>query len=382
MNFCSPLRPLLKGWLLSFLVFGLLAFILVGQFALAVSMPLDSALRTAARDWLPWALLTPLIFRLVSRLPLERRRWRIAWPVHIIVGLATIAACSWWAENVFPPRFGPGSWRSEIRAPGGPPPGPRDGRLPRPWPEGRSPGRPEPRRNPFNAFFLIGFRAPIYLAIVSVAHALLFYRRSQEHDRLEASLAKARVEALKMQLQPHFLFNSLNAIAALVHTNPEGADEMLAALSELLRLTLETSGAQELPLHQELQFVERYLAIEHVRFGDRLRFHLDVPPNTHAAMVPTFLLQPLVENAVRHGLEPQSGAGLLTVRARREDRMLHISIADNGVGLGNGTAKHEGIGLTNTRARLRALYRDQASLELRNADGLSVDIILPFRTEE
>jgi LytS/YehU family sensor histidine kinase len=184
-----------------------------------------------------------------------------------------------------------------------------------------------------------------------------------------------------MQLQPHFLFNSLNAIAALVHTNPEGADEMLAALSELLRLTLETSGAQELPLQQELQFVERYLAIEHVRFGDRLRFDLDVPPDTHAAMVPTFLLQPLVENAVRHGLEPQSGAGLLTVRARREDRMLRISIADNGVGLGNGTAKHEGIGLTNTRARLWALYRDQASLELRNADGLSVDIILPFRTE-
>lgn len=378
MNFFSPVRPLLKGWLFSFLVFGLLAFILVGQFALAVSMPWDSALRTAARDWLPWALLTPLIFRLVSRLPLERRRRKIAWPVHVICGLATIAACSWWAENIFPPR-----WRSEMRLQGGPPPGPRSERPPRPpSPDGRPPGRPEPRRNPFNAFFLIGFRAPIYLAIVSVAHALLFYRRSQEHDRLEASLAKARVEALKMQLQPHFLFNSLNAIAALVHTNPDGADEMLGALSELLRLTLETSGAQELPLLQELQFVERYLAIEHVRFGDRLHFELDVAPDTHAAMVPTFLLQPLVENAVRHGLEPQSGAGLLTVRARREGRTLHISIADNGVGLTDETPKCEGIGLTNTRARLRELYRDQATLELRNANGLSVDIILPFHTSE
>src|SRR4051812_19576935 len=128
MNFFSPVRPLLKGWLLSLLVFGLLAFILVGQFALAFSMPFDSALRSAARDWLPWALLAPLIFRLVSRLPLERQHWKIAGPVHLIFGLATIAACSWWAENIFPPRFGPGSWRSEMRVLSGPAPGPRSQR--------------------------------------------------------------------------------------------------------------------------------------------------------------------------------------------------------------------------------------------------------------
>ncbi len=379
MSLFQPLRPLLKGWLLSFLVFGLLAFVLVGQFALAVSMTLDSALRMAARDWLPWAVVAPLIFRLVSRLPLERQRWKIAWPVHVLCGLATIALCNWWAENVLRSRFSPGPRRVELRA--GSSPAETTNKVT----EEQRRERPrhggwEPRRPPFNALFLIGFRLPIYLAIVSVAHAMLFYRRSQERDRLEASLARARLEALKMQLQPHFLFNSLNAIGALVHKDPDAADEMLAALSDLLRLTLETSGEQELPLRRELEFVERYLAIEHVRFGDRLRFEVDVAPETFAALVPTFLLQPLVENAVRHGLEPRSGAGVLMIRARRVGGTLRLSVTDNGIGLPNGKPEREGIGLSNTRARLRELYGGAASLELRNADGLLVEVTVPFRT--
>ena len=361
------------------MIFGLLAFLLVGQFALAVSMPVGSALRMAARDWLPWAVVAPLIFRLVSRLPLERQRWKIAWPVHILCGLVTIAACNWWAENVLRSGFGPGPRRVEVR-------------VDRPTGEPRSKGAPgepgrervpsrsrEPRRPPFNPFFLIGFRLPIYLAIVSVAHAMLFYRRSQERDRLEASLAKARLEALKMQLQPHFLFNSLNAIGELVHKDPDAADEMLTALSDLLRLTLETSGEQELPLRRELKFVERYLAIEHVRFGDRLRFELDVAPETHGALVPTFLLQPLVENAVRHGLEPRTNSGVLKIRAERDQATLRLSIEDNGVGLPNGIPQREGIGLSNTRARLRELYGSAATLELRSGNGLTVEINLPFR---
>lgn len=376
-GFFRPFRPLLKGWLLSFAVFALLALVLVGQFALAVSMPWQNALRTAARDWLPWAVLTPLIFRLVSRLPLERSRGKIAWVIHISCGIATIALCNWWAESVLPPRGGPGGRRPEprgemartgkdnLRTPPSPPRGPPRG-------EG-------PRRPPFNAFFLIGFRLPIYLAIVSVAHAVLFSRRSQERDRLEASLAKARIEALKMQLQPHFLFNSLNSIAALVHRDPHAADEMLAGLSDLLRLTIESSGEQELPLSEELKFVERYLAIEHVRFGERLRFEIEIAPEVRAAMVPTFLLQPLVENAVHHGLEPQQGAGLLSIRAWREGSRLRLTVADNGPGLADGPAHREGIGLPNTRARLSELYGDAATLELKSGEGMKVEISLPFR---
>jgi hypothetical protein len=430
MRFFLPFRPLLKGWLLSFLTFGLLAFVIVGQFV-TMSQSTEEGLRMAARDWLPWAILAPLIFRLVGRLPLDRDRWKLAVPVHVVCCVGAIAMCNWWAENVFPPRFfrgppgresrgfGPrrspesrsgtspqpaatapsGIERAAAGAPEGDPVLSREGRpaspsdqgvgaqpgaRPRP-PQGGRPGFGGPRRGrpSFSTFFVIGFRLPIYIALISAAHALHFYRRSKERERrsleLEANLAKSRLQALTMQLQPHFLFNALNAIAALVHKNPDAADEMLAALSDLLRLTLETSQEQELPLRRELEFVQRYLMIEHVRFGDRLRFELDVAPDTEAALVPTFLLQPLVENAVRHGLEPRSGSGKLTIRARRENGTLRLSVGDNGVGMSDEKPGREGIGLANTRARLRELYDGAASMELRNNGGLTVELTLPYR---
>jgi two-component system LytT family sensor kinase len=142
---------------------------------------------------------------------------------------------------------------------------------------------------------------------------------------------------------------------------------------------LATSGEQELPLSRELEMVERYLAIEHARFGDRLSYHVDVPAELQPAMVPAFLLQPLVENAVRHGLEPRPGAGSLSIRARREASILHLEVADNGVGLPELAPTREGIGLVNTRARLRELYNGNAHLELRSGDGVTVEITLPFR---
>ena len=223
----------------------------------------------------------------------------------------------------------------------------------------------------------MSFELPIYLMIMSGAHAALFYRRSQERA---ASLARARLEALRMQLQPHFLFNTLNTIAGLVHDDPNKADAMLIALSDLLRLSLKTSRELELPLHRELEFVERYLELMHARFEERLRYHLDIAPDVNAALVPGFLLQPLVENAVHHGLEPQPAGGLVTVRAWREGETLHLSVADNGVGLSKGQPQREGIGLANTRARLHELYGKRASLSLRDEGGLSVEITLPFHT--
>jgi two-component sensor histidine kinase len=375
---------------------------------------------------LPWAVLAPLIFRLVGRLPLDRDRWKIAIPVHLLCCVGAVALCNWWAENIFPPRFfrGPGGregreryisrraseGRSGSNAPQAPASGTlsellRDGAAPAPdaaRPTARPDGAPPPPRSgrssqggrsgfggprrgrpSFNAFFVIGFRLPVYIALISAAHAMHFYRRSKERERrsleLEANLVKSRLQALTMQLQPHFLFNALNAIAALVHSNPDAADEMLAALSDLLRLTLETSREHELPLRRELEFVERYLLIEHVRFGDRLQFELDVAPETEAALVPTFLLQPLVENAVRHGLEPRSGNGKLVIRARRENGSLRLSVEDNGVGLSEEKSAREGIGLANTRARLHELYDGAAHMELCNRDGLTVELTLPFR---
>ena len=354
--FFHPLRPLLNSWAWSFLIYGPLALVVVGQFAWSVSMPVAEAWRMAARDWLPWAVLTPLLFRLVSRLPLERARWRLALPVHLLCGIAVVGLSAWWGEVVLPPPLPPQATNIQ----------PMDSQPP--------PFRPPLRRWFFGVLF---FRLPIYLAIVSVAHSIYFYRRSLERD---SSLTKARLEALKMQLQPHFLFNSLNAIAELVHKDPDVADEMLTALSSLLRLSLETSGEQLLPLRRELEFVESYLAIEHVRFGDRLRFKLDVPLETQNALVPAFLLQPLVENAVRHGLEPRAGAGLLLVSAHRSGASLQLCVSDNGVGLSGEKPLREGIGLSNTRARLSALFDGAASLEFHRGEGLTVNVTLPFRT--
>lgn len=376
MNFFSPLRPLLRDWLISLAAFGLVAFIHVGQFAMSVSLPLDEALRMAGRDWLPWALIAPLLFRLVARLPLVRGRLAIALPVHVAVALAVLFLCSLWSWTIWPPM--------NFRAPQPTKSPPENLRLPPPaqsLPPSPSMRPPGPPPGPF--FLQFGFRLPIYLGLLSLAHALYFYRRSQEREKrsleLEAGLAIARLEALRMQLQPHFLFNSLNAIAELVHRDPAAADAMLVALSSLLRLTLETSGEQEIPLHREMEFINRYLAIEHVRLGDRAQVEIDLPEETRHALVPTFLLQPLVENSIRHGLEPRGGIGLLEIRARREDDTLCLVVADNGVGL-PASAPREGIGLSNTRARLHALHGNEASLVISGPPGMIIKITLPFRT--
>lgn len=360
MQFLSPIRPLLRGWLLSFAAFGILTFLLLGQFALAVSLPFEEVLRIAGRDSLPWALLTPLLFRFVSQFPLERGRLKIAIPAHLAVAIITILACSMWAWNVLPPRdFRPAESSRAMKDPPSPrPPGP--------------------------SFLHLGFRLPVYLAVISLAHAFYFYRRSQEREKhaleLEAGLATARLEALRMQLQPHFLFNSLNAIAELVHQDPDAADAMLVALSSLLRLSLETSSEQEIPLERELEFINHYLAIEHVRLGDRVQVEIDVPSPLRGALVPTFLLQPLIENSIRHGLEPRGGKGHLRVSAWQNNHQLHLSITDNGVGFSGSDPLREGIGLSNTRARLHALFGTEASFFISGTEGVQIEITLPYRT--
>ncbi len=378
MRFFSPVVPLLKGWLLSFAGFGLLAWALGSQFVLATEQPWTEAARMGVRDWLPWAVLAPLLFRLALRLPVLRGNMRWTLPVHLLCCVATLAACEWWAAMIPSGSRGPGP-RPSIQ---------HSERSPRAAGEPERRGRhgpPSRKRGPsLGLLFLVGLRLPVYLAIISIGHAAHFYQRSQDRERraleLGASLARARVEALKMQLQPHFLFNALNSIAELVHRDAHAADAMIGALSDLLRLTLETSGEQELPLRRELDVVERYLAIEQVRFQERLSVKMEIAPETAAALVPNFLLQPLVENALRHGLQAQTEPGLLTVISRRDGDSLRIEVTDNGVGLREGAPSREGIGLSNTRARLRELYGDRASLELRSDQGVQVIVTLPFRT--
>ncbi len=188
-----------------------------------------------------------------------------------------------------------------------------------------------------------------------------------------------------MQLHPHFLFNTLHAIWTLMHKDVETADRMLARLSDLLRITLENSGMQEVPLKQELAFLEPYLEIEQTRFGDRLSVQLDVEPDTLDALVPNLLLQPLVENAIRHGIAPRAAGGRIRISAKRENAKLRVQVRDNGAGIPESEREvlKEGVGLTNTRARLQQLYGAGHRLELHNAvdGGLEVTLELPFRTD-
>jgi signal transduction histidine kinase len=229
-----------------------------------------------------------------------------------------------------------------------------------------------------------------YAGIVSAWYALDYYRQLRERERraveLEKNLAKARLHALKMQLHPHFLFNTLNGIAALNYENPKAANRMLARLSELLRMTLEDDSAPEVPLRQELEFNRRYLELEQIRLGDRLTVKLEVAPETLAAAVPNLLLQPLVENAIRHGIAPYSAGGEVSIHAHRKNGTLCLCVADNGPGLTGekGAPDGSGVGLRNTRARLRQLYGNAHRFELTNAErgGLVVEIDIPFHADE
>jgi LytS/YehU family sensor histidine kinase len=237
------------------------------------------------------------------------------------------------------------------------------------------------RGHHFGRFDMLQFMTlelPIYLMLLTGGHATLFFRREQQRA---ASLARARLEALRMQLHPHFLFNTLNTIAGLIHEAPDKADAMLTALSELLRMSLETSQAQELSLDCEIDFIERYLRLMHARFEDRVRYEFHIAPETRGALVPPMLLQPIVENAVEHGLQPKPGGGLVVISASRDGETLRLSVADDGVGVPGNTPKVERIGLGNTRARLHELYGERASLTFHNGTGLTVEIALPFRVQ-
>jgi two-component system LytT family sensor kinase len=198
-------------------------------------------------------------------------------------------------------------------------------------------------------------------------------------SQLEGQLAQSQLQALRMQLQPHFLFNTLNAISALALADPPQARLMIARLSDFLRLTLEERHAQQVSLSREMQFLECYLGIQQVRFQDRLVTHLDIADDTLRAAVPNLILQPLVENALRHGLLAKTDRGNLRISTRREGDLLRLRVEDDGLGLPP-AGHHEGIGLSNTRERLRALFGASARLQLSRIDGggTRVELRFPF----
>ncbi len=252
---------------------------------------------------------------------------------------------------------------------------------------------PEIGSFPDRYIFLILAFAPVnvmfYWGIVIVDHAIDYHRKYQERElrasQLEAQLVKSELQVLKMQLHPHFLFNTLNTISALIHESPDEADEMISQLGDLLRMTLETAHVHEVPLTQELDFLKHYLIIEQTRFQDRLGIILSIEPETLDAMVPNLILQPLVENSIHHGIALRPEARSIEIKSWHDNGMLCLRVADDGPGLSSDKLPlKEGVGLTTTRQRLNNLYGMQHDFSLRNSPlgGLVVELTIPFKAAE
>jgi signal transduction histidine kinase len=303
-----------------------------------------------------WAVLTLVVFWLARRFPFGQGRW----PRSLAVHLAACFVCGLVQTAVMVEA-------AEIIRQHGP--------------------RPSFSGNVLFYFYVANLNNNMffYWAILALAHVLNYYRQLRERElrssQLEARLAQTQLQILKMQLHPHFLFNTLNAISALIHKDVELADRMIARLGDLLRTTLDSAGIQEVPLAQELAFIEPYLEIEQARLGPRLSVYLDIDPAARNASVPNLILQPLVENAIRHGIAPRAEPGTIEIHAQRQNGFLHLTVQDDGPGMRTPVDSVPGIGLANTRARLEKLYGAGQRLELSNRPqgGLHVDITIPFK---
>jgi two-component system, LytTR family, sensor kinase len=288
-------------------------------------------IQRALSEWWLWALLTPLVVWLASRFPLHGRHRVRHGAVHLVCG-AAIALFKTAADRIV---FGmlTGFW-------------------------------------PYWLASTLALQFALYLAVVAAAHGAEYYRRSREREHLEAQLADTRLQMLNMQLQPHFLFNTLNTIAEIVHEDPDKADAMIGGLSDLLRRTLDLKNTLAIPLGDEIDLVSRYLDIQRTRFGDRLQVRMAIAPEASAVRIPPLLLQPIVENAIHHGLAARLDAGRIDITADVDGPILRVVVWDDGSGdAGEVIAGPERIGLGNTRARLEALYGKRARLELAPAEG-------------
>jgi two-component system LytT family sensor kinase len=302
-----------------------------------------------------WALLTPLILWLAKRFPVDHRGWYRTAPLHALACVVIVAIQKMVYVVLVPPsnpKWRPHDLASLVQV----------------------------------ILITMDYGVLLYGIVLLIHYAVKYYVRYQEGRvralQLESRLAQAQLQALKMQLQPHFLFNTLHSISTLVHEDPEAAETMIARLSELLRLSLENAGAQQVPLSTELEFVERYLEIEQIRFEDRLQIHFDIDPQTLDAPVPNLILQPLVENAIRHGFSGGSG-GRIEVRSHLVAGKLMLQVLDNGAGLRCERVPARsgpGLGLNNTRARLEAIYGKEHDFILRDASngGVEAAILIPF----
>ena len=306
-------------------------------------------LKFSLSEWYIWALLAPGVIGMARRLSLERgRRWR-SLAIHAVVSVA-VAFAHWSLNNL--------CRHYVLGLPGA-----------------------------VSLVYTFHSNLVTYWVLVGGTcgyHYYVRYRQGELHAaQLSAQLAQSQLQALRTQLHPHFLFNTLNAIATLVHRDPEAADQMIARLSDLLRLTLEGIGVQEVPLAKEIDFLRGYLEIEQARFGDRLTVEMQIASEVLGARTPYLILQPLVENAIRHGIAPRSRPGHVVIRAASENGFLVLEVCDNGPGLAAGldTSNRQGVGLSNIRSRLEKLYGERQRFEMNSGSdgGFVVTLTFPFQ---
>jgi len=311
-----------------------------------------------------WAVLTPPIFVLAHRFPLDRTPAAVAWLVHVVA--AAVVGILWGTFSEIA--------HQRIAHPADPAPPVREVLA-------------------SNAAFGFSSGLLVYFAILASAHALSYYRQSRarrsEALALRTELAEARLRALRMQLQPHFLFNTLNTVSGLVESDPATTRRVVARLSELLRHTLESSDVDEVPLSRELELLESYLEIVEARYGDRFRIIREIDPDTLTAVVPPLCLQPLVENAVEHGVGRRPEGGTVVVAARVAEDRLELEVRDDGPGAipdASSAAATDGwtggVGIRNVRDRLRHLHGDEASVAVqsRPGGGTVQRVVVPFVT--
>lgn len=348
----------LRWWLLSFVSWMAIAVLVVTQRHVGnVQQSLPSSWEGIFRNWVPrfivWALISPVVLWVSARFLMGGSKLAGNIALNALASAATAAIAAVLHSSVICLFWPHPSWWKHVQ-------------------------------KMLSADFVSG--ALTYWALAGATHAWIYYFRFREREllaaRLDAQLRQSELQMLRSQLNPHFLFNSLNTITVLMREDLAKAEQLMVNLSALLRSMLSVSAGSELPLQRELELLEHYLALEQSRFGNRLRVVMEISPEALQAAVPTMILQPMVENAIRHGLTPRKGVGALAVRAFRRRDDLVLEVVDDGVGWGNAAATSgHGIGLSNTRSRLEKLYGERQALEIESPEGKGscVRMVMPFK---
>ena len=324
------------------------------------------ALKITLRFWAAWTLCFPVVLWVSFHFPLGTTNLLRNLGIHTAIWLFIVLS-----NQVIARRFGM--------------PSPRDGGTsPPPW---VIPAKQQ------NAAFNRGapplaravLDSMLFVIIITGCQTVRWARLAEDRNtralKAEAQLAKSQLTALQLQLNPHFLFNALNGLNALINDKPRAAEDLIEHLSQLLRKSLSLTDEHEIPLRQELEFLKHYLAVEETRFQDRLQFSSSIPEDLLDAIVPTFILQPLIENAIKHGIESRRTGGEIHLEVSRRGESLIASVSDNGGGLRSAAQGRQGIGLANTRQRLKQLYPDQHqfSLSERTSGGCIASLKIPLR---